>query len=136
MKHFKKLDKFGEKFSFKYNGYDKYSSRVGGLVCLIIYIIFVANFILNFIPFIRKENYNLQFYTINLIDTEKIIFKNTSFIFGIDCEYKNKTEEAFDKYFEIGVQFKSNNSYETITKKNAKALILKWMKDFIMQLII
>ena len=131
MKHFKKLDKFGEKFSFKYNGYDKYSSRVGGLVCLIIYIIFVANFILNLIPFIKKDNYNLQFYTVNLIDTEKIIFKNTSIIFGIDCEDKNKTEEAFDKYFEIGVQFKSNNSYETITKKNAKALILKWMKDFI-----
>ena len=35
MKFFKNFDKFGENFSFKYNKYDKYSSRMGGFIFLI-----------------------------------------------------------------------------------------------------
>ena len=128
MKHFKKLDKFGEKFSFKYNGYDKYSTRIGGLVCLIIYIIFLSNFILNLIPFIRKENYTLQFYKINSNDTEKIILKNTSIIFGIDCGNDIKTKEAYENYFEINAGFKVNNisvNKESLSKLNDTIKIKK-----------
>ena len=118
MKHFKKLDKFGEKFSFNYNGYDKYSTRVGGLVCLIICVVSLANFILNLIPFVQKENYTLQFYTVNSHDTEKIIFKNSS-IFGIDCEERIKTEEA-KNYFEINIKMNVHNHSEKTEKKIEK----------------
>ena len=55
MKHFKKFDKFGEKFSFNYNDYEKYSTRVGGFVFLIFIIISLSYFILSFIPFYKKK---------------------------------------------------------------------------------
>ena len=98
MKHLEKLDKFGEKISFNYNGYDKYSTRVGGLVCLIICLVSLISFILNLIPFIKKENYTLQFYTVNSDDTETITLKNSSLIFGIDCGNNTSTKKAYDNF--------------------------------------
>ena len=121
MKHFKKFDKFGEKFSFKYNGYDKYSTRVGGFICLIICLISLSNFILYFIPFILKKNFTLQFYTINLEHTEEINLEK-SFIFGIDCGNKALTQKAYDNYFDLKVEFKSKDNTNIMipTKKCEK----------------
>ena len=112
MKNFKRLDKFGEKFSFNYNGYDKYSTRIGGLVCLIICIISLTNFILNVIPFIQKKNYTLQFYSVNSITTEHIILKSHSIIFGIDCGEEEKTKKAYEEYFNLSVSFTFKNDSE------------------------
>ena len=106
-KHFKRADKFGEKFSFKYNGFDKYSTRVGGLVCLIFCMISFAIFIINSIPFVKKENYNLQYYAVNLQKTEDI-FLNKNFAFGLDCGNETITREAA-KLFEVTINFKKTN---------------------------
>ena len=108
MKYLKLIDKFGDKFSFKYNGFDKYSTRIGGLVCGIIFLVSFGNFIIYFIPFVKKENYNLQFYSVNLDHTEPIDLNN-SFIFGIDCGDKNKTKEAYDKYLELNIHFSEHD---------------------------
>jgi len=105
-KPLKRVDKFGEKFSFKYNGYDKYSTRVGGLVCLIFCMISLSIFIINSIPFVKRQNYNLQFYTVNLNKDENIDL-NKNFAFGLDCGDKNKTLEA-NELFELSINFKNN----------------------------
>ena len=55
MKHFKKFDLFGEKFAFNYNGYEKYSTRMGGFIFLIFIIFSLSYFILSFIFFFIKE---------------------------------------------------------------------------------
>ena len=89
MKHFKKFDKFGENFSFNYNGYDKYSTRLGGLIFLIYIFISLLFFISNFIHFYNKKNFTLQFYTFNTKNPEEINLTN-SFAFGLECEKKKK----------------------------------------------
>ena len=118
MKHFKKFDKFGEKFSFNYNNYDKYSTRVGGFVFLSFIIISISYFILSFIPFSKRKNYSLQFYTIHS-SAEKIPINN--FIYGIQCEDKNNN---IKDYFNLNLKYKKNNSYEDIDIKNCT------LKDF------
>ena len=123
MKYFEKLDKFGEKFSFNYNGYDKYSTRLGGLVCLIIYLVSLSSFILNLIPFIKKENYTLQFYSLNSYETENITLNSSSIIFGIDCG--NRTKEAYEKYFDLDIKYKVNNNKNKTDKSNAPPIYIK-----------
>ena len=99
MKHFKKFDKFGENFSFNYNGYDKYSTRLGGIIFLIYIFISLFFFISNFIHFYYKKNFTLQFYTFNTNSIEEINLTN-SFAFGLDCE--SETFKAY-KYFNINI---------------------------------
>jgi len=98
MKHFKKFDFFGEKFSFNYNGYDKYSTRVGGLIFLIFILVTILFFINSFIIFYKRKNYSLQFYTVNH-KTENITLNN-SFAFGIECNSKEG-----NKYFDTIIEY-------------------------------
>ena len=110
-KSLKIFDKFGENFSFNYNGYDKYSTRVGGLIFLIFIVIALTFFISSCFPFFRRENYSLQFYTVNF-PTEKIKLIN-NFAYGIDCKNESYTEEAFE-YFNIKIEYnKTNDTIET-----------------------
>ena len=116
MKYLKNFDKFGENFSFKYNKYDKYSSRMGGFIFLIFFIIALSHFILKCIPFYHKENYSLQFYTINN-STEKIILFET-FGYGIECENKTNKEFFNSDLFNLNISYKFNrNDKEIETKK-------------------
>ena len=110
-KFLKKFDKFGENFSFNYHGYDKYSTRVGGLIFLIFITTALIFFISSCFPFFRRENYSLQFYTLNC-ETEKIkLIKN--FAYGIDCKNESYTKEAFE-YFNIKIEYnKTNDTIET-----------------------
>ncbi len=92
-KSLKIFDKFGENFSFNYNGYDKYSTRGVGLIFLIFITTALIFFISSCFPFFNRENYSLQFYTVNF-PTEKIkLIKN--FAYGIDCRNGDDTEEAY-----------------------------------------
>ena len=96
MKHFKKFDLFGEKFAFNYNGYEKYSTRMGGFIFLIFIIFSLLYFILSFIPFYKRQNLSLQFYTVNIKideDEKENINLEQSFFFGIECNNKaNKSK--------------------------------------------
>ena len=112
-KSLKIFDKFGENFSFNYNRYDKYSTRVGGLIFLIFIAIALTFFISSCFPFFRRENYSLQFYTVNF-PTEKIKLIN-NFAYGIDCKNENNTKNAY-KYFNIKIEYNKTN--DTIETKN------------------
>ena len=81
----KKLDRFGASFSFKYKSEEKYYTYAGGIICLCFYIISFIYFILNLVPFLHKEIFTLQFYTMNLNETEEIKLKDskTAFAFGL-----------------------------------------------------
>ena len=61
-KAFKWGDRFGDKFSFKYNSYDKYSTVLGGVFSFIFLITSIVIFSYNLGPFLHWENYSLQFY--------------------------------------------------------------------------
>ena len=119
---FKKIDKFGEKYTFKYKDKDKYSTIFGGILSLIIFLTGFTNSVLNLIPFIKKENIFLQFYTVKLNETENIKLNElTNFGVGLDCEVDKKTnitgKDLFDLEFNFDVRYKvnPNDSYkETI----------------------
>ena len=121
MKYLKNFDKFGENFSFKYNKYDKYSSRMGGFIFLIFFLIALSHFILKSIPFYQKENYSLQFYTINN-STEKInLFE--SFAYGIECE--KKTNNKFfnsDDLFNLSISYTFNRKDDIIETKECTSI--------------
>ena len=105
-KFLKKIDRFGVTFSFKYENEEKYSSLIGSLVCLCFYLIVLYVFIKNFIPYKNKENFNLQFYSINLKQTEKIKFElPTAFSFGIDCGSNETTNKIAKDLFDLKVQY-------------------------------
>ena len=106
-KMLKKLDKFGDNFKFKYNDYDKYSTSLGGLVYLFFCCISLDIFILKLIFFLQRQNFTLQFYKINLAETEYINL-NKTFAFGIDCQGKEKTNKAKD-LFNVEIEFKNKS---------------------------
>ena len=126
MKHFKKFDKFGEKFSFNYNDYEKYSTRVGGFVFLIFIIISLFYFILSFFPFYKKENFSLQFYTIHSSD-EAISINN--FSFGIECIDKDNKKINND-YFNLNIKYKKNKKYENFDIKNCTSEDIQIKNDY------
>ena len=97
----KKIDNFGVSFSFKYKSEEKYTTFTGGMICLIFYICSIIYFTSNLVPFFRKENFTLQFFTMNLQKTEEIKLKEskTAFAFGLTCPKENTTKiirELFD----------------------------------------
>ena len=105
-KMLKKIDLFGVTFSFKYENEEKYSSLIGSLVCLGFYFLAFYVFIKNFIPFHNRENFNLQFYSINLEQTEKIRFeKPIVFSFGINCGSNETINEIANNLFDLKIQF-------------------------------
>ena len=127
-KWFKKIDQFGEKFSFKYNSYDKYSTAVGGLFNFIFLLISLVIIIINSIPFFKKENFSLQFYTINQ-DTENHDL-NQSFAFGIDCENRTYTDKAYE-YFNLKFEYKYKITiYDKFYKGNGKTSIYNCITNY------
>ena len=111
--YFKKFDRFEVPISFRHKKEDSYTTWIGGLfTCLIIGCALVF-FIIYFIPFVKKENYSLYYYTINLDKTEEINFKKseTSFALGFDCS-DNETkmyhgENTIDDYVELKIKYEN-----------------------------
>ena len=98
---FKFIDSFGVSFSFRYKAEDKYSTVFGGIITLIFAAISLIYCIYNFIPFINRKNFTLQFYTMNLKETKeiKLIDSLTNFAIGLDCPVDNKTKIQLMTYF-------------------------------------
>ena len=105
-KFLKKIDQFGVPFLFKYNSEEKYTTCLGGIIFFIFCIVLVSYFIINLIPFFRKENFTLQFYTMNLQKTEEIKLKEskTAFAFGLTCSDDNTTKRVRE-LFNLNLQF-------------------------------
>ena len=114
------LDFFGESFTFRYQDEDKLSSILGGIICIIFYAIAIFFFVYNFIPFYRRENFSLQYYTMNSDNTEEIKLNKppTAFAFGLDDGNKNELQNLLDINIKFKTVYKNN-------KANNKEFILE-----------
>jgi hypothetical protein len=85
--YFKKLDNFDIPTSFRHKREDTYGTWIGGFINFVIVGFALGFCIVYFIPFVRKENYNLYYYTINLNQTEQFnLAKSKSAIaLGFEC---------------------------------------------------
>ena len=87
-------------FTFTHNSATFFS----GIISFLYTIAAILFLIGALIPFCKKENFTLHYYTMNLEKTEVLDFndKSVAFAFGLDCRKEEKTKEAeelFDLYF-------------------------------------
>ena len=94
----KKFDIFAVPFSFRYNNEDKYSTSLGGLFFIAFCAVVTGVGIYYFIPFFKRKNFSIVYYSMNLPDTEQIRLKDskTSFGVGFECEVGNDGTKAED----------------------------------------
>ena len=106
------LDFFGESFTFRYQDEDKLSSILGGIICIIFYAVAIFFFVYNFIPFYRRENFSLQYYTMNLDNTEEIKLDKppTAFAIVLDDGNKNELKDLFDLNIKFKVVYKNDRT--------------------------
>ena len=102
------FDVFGESFTFKYKEEDSHNTPFGGFICIIFYVITFLYFINNFIPFLKKENLTLQYYTMNLEDTEEIKLSEDPIAFGFGLTVNNTNANLSD-IFKFRVEFRKYN---------------------------
>ena len=93
------IDIFGIPLTFRYKKKDKYSSSLGGLTIIIFCILALTFGIYYFIPFVKRQNLSIIYYTMNIPKTEEIKFKESkaAFAIGLDCEANGrfKAEDVF-----------------------------------------
>ena len=102
------FDIFGESFTFKYKEEDSHNTPFGGFICIIFYVLTFLYFINNFIPFLKKENFTLQYYTMNLEDTEEIKLSEKPIAFGFGLTVNNTNADLSD-LFKFRVEYRKNN---------------------------
>ena len=110
------FDFFGESFTFRYKDEDKHSTVLGGIIFIVFSIIALAYAIYNFIPFVHKEVFSLQYYTMNLNETEKIKLAESPTAFGVGFSDDNKNQSLYNISDLLEIKFKFKN----ITKNNNK----------------
>ena len=79
----KKIDVFGITFNFKYKSKDKYSTYIGGIFVLLFSILACYMGIYYFIPFYKRKNFTILYYTMNLPYTESVILKEANAAFAL-----------------------------------------------------
>ena len=105
MKTFKeflrKIDIFGPNFNFKYKTRDRYSTPFGGFMFLVFIALALTFGIYYLIPFIKRKNLSIIYYTMNIPATERIRLKDSqaAFAIGLDCE--DKTDLKADDVFKL-----------------------------------
>jgi hypothetical protein len=99
-KFLKKLDLFGVNLNFKYQANDTYTTSLGGLFILLFGGVALGFGVYYFIPFIKRKNLNIIYYTMNIPSTEQIRFKESkaAFTIGFQCDEKNgiNAEDLFN----------------------------------------
>ena len=113
------FDVFGESFTFRYYDEDKLASKLGGVVFIVFMLIAILYSIYNFIPFVKRENFTLQYYTMNLNNTEAIQLAEapTALAIGItDNNMNNNTQYNISDLFELNVGFVTKRKNGTKTK--------------------
>ena len=125
------FDFFGESFTFRYKDEDKHASILGGIICIIFYIIAFLYFIYNFVPFIKRENFSLQYYTMNLEETEKIKLAEeaTAFAFGLTDNSDNK-EYNISNLFKLNIVFVESPKGEKKTEKELNYTLCDLEKNY------
>ena len=103
------FDFFGESFTFRYKDEDKLSTVLGGVIVIIFLIVSLAYAIYNFIPFINKDNFSLQYYTMNLDNTEEIKLSESPTAFGVGFTDNNKNQTLYNISDLLEIKFKFKN---------------------------
>ena len=88
------IDIFGITYSFKYKQKERYQTVLGGFILILFLALILAFGIYYFIPFIKRKNYAIVYYSMNLAVTEEVnLFQSESnFAFGVNSE-DNKNEK-------------------------------------------
>ena len=90
---FRAIDIFGVTISFRYGEKEKYKTAFGGFILFLFIILVCILGIYYFIPFVKRKNYTIVYYTMNLATTEEInlFMKESNIAIGLICE-KNDNE--------------------------------------------
>ena len=124
-KFLKKLDLFGVNLNFKYQANDTYTTALGGLFILIFGGVALGFGIYYFIPFIKRKNVNIIYYTMNIPKTQQIRLKDSkaAFSIGFECDEKNdfKVTNIFDIESRFVIFTKDNQG-----KSNKKKEDISW----------
>ena len=121
LRKLEKFDLFSIPFNLTYKKEDKYSTLIGGYFSIGYIILSVSFFILLFIPFIQRKNYNFLYYQKNQDSTDKINFNETENDFAYILESKNNNNTALtcNDLLEVKISYiyneNQNNGYR---KKN------------------
>lgn len=128
LRPFKKIDIFGEKYTFKYKNHEKYSTGLGGIIFLILCLLGVTISILNLIPFCKRENISLQFYTVKQSETENIpLDGSVNFAVGLDCNVDQTTHITGKDLFDL--QFKFTKKYKEPRMTEERNLITIFLNE-------
>ena len=120
------LDSFGVVYNFRYRDRKKYQTPIGGFI-FILFLIFVFVFgILSFIPFVKRKNYTIVYYTMNLAETQEVnIFGSQSnFAIGLSCESNEKEKLNIFDLLDLTSNYVSYHKFNDGSyKKYPKVLI-------------
>ena len=115
MDFFKMFDFSDLPFTFTYKSNSSYQTTFSGIISFL-YIIAAALFLIGgLIPFFKKENFTLYYYTMNMEQTEVLNFydKSVAFAFGLDCRDVNKAKKAEELLnLNFGYTSRSSRSHE------------------------
>ena len=115
-KYLRMFDFFGESFTFRYKDEDKHSSALSGIICISFYIFAIAYIGVNFIPFYKRKNFTLQYYSVNSNDTKDISLADWPIAFGFGLTNDNKTAEYdINDLFKITVSFRNYTDTKNIS---------------------
>ena len=64
---------------------------------------------MNFIPFITRDNKTIEFYSLDLSETEVLNFKKHSSMISYKFNCIGLQKEEYEPYFNINVEFFTNN---------------------------
>ena len=120
------IDIFGITFAFKYKQKERYQTVFGGFILILFLLLVIVVGIYYFIPFSKRRNYTIVYYTMNLAATEEVnLFQSESNIaVGVECE-DNKNErlspnDLLEVYGNYVLYVKNlNDTYNKITKNVA-----------------
>ena len=85
------FDLFSTPYNFTYKRDDKYSTTIGGIVTIIYILLIIAYLIYKFIPFVKKDNYELVYLEENMDSTDSLLFKENENDLAYRLEYKNNS---------------------------------------------
>ena len=105
--YFKKLDNFNIQISFRHKREDSYGTWIGGFINFVIVGFALGFCIVYFIPFVKKKNYNLYYYTINLSQTEEFnLAKSKSAVaFSFECSSGYDPNLSIEDLLELRIRY-------------------------------
>ena len=104
---FRSINIFGITYSFRYKDKEKYQTVSGGFF-LILFIILVLVFgIYNFIPFIKRKNYAIVYYTMHLAASEEVnlFASNSNFAVGLTCDYSKNEKLKIEDLLNLQAKY-------------------------------